>query len=119
MEIDFWEDVSGMGKCPVADFIETLPIKTQAKLTKKFESFEKYSLQAMFSSKLILPLKGYDLYEIQLRIESVAYRFLCDVFGEVCLLYHAFKKKRGDTPGKEIEIALSRKKLHLDVTDRK
>jgi len=106
MEIIFWE--SDSGKNPVADFIESLEPKTQAKVTFILEIIGRYGRRA--ANNYFEKLKGYQLYEVKIQFNKRWHRIFCIIEGEKCYLLHGFFKKSNKTPLKEIKVALERAK---------
>lgn len=102
--VEYYRDLKG--KEPGADFIDSLPLETQAKVLRTIELLARYGvlLKEPYSKKI----KG------KMRELRVA-----DRYGHVRILYftyterrfiilHGFVKKSGKTPKREIETAEKR-----------
>lgn len=105
-----WEiivfETSGKDK-PVEKFIKSLQRPAIAKVTHGISLLEKWGSQlGMPRSKR---LAG-NLYELRIR-GNEEIRIFYTFSGRKIYLLHAFKKKSQKTPGKEINLALSRIKL--------
>lgn len=106
MEIIFWENDNG--KQPVADFIESLEVKTQKKVSFILEIIEKYGTTA--GSNYFDKLKNLPLYEAKIMFNKKWHRIFCKVADGKCYLVHGFLKKSNKTPRREINTALERAK---------
>jgi len=114
MNVQFWETSSG--DCPVVNFIDGLPAKTQEKIMWILELFEQYGTKLIYT-KHMKKLKGYDLYELRIKFNNAIYRILLMIVETSSWLLHIFIKKTDYTPQKEIDIALVRRKLQLNQLD--
>lgn len=91
----------------VGEFIEKeFSEVTHKKFNRYIQRLKKYGVEPLRRAGHVVKLRGCELYEL-----IVDY---CRIFFvirlEVCYLVHAFKKKRDDTPTKEIQTALNRVK---------
>lgn len=100
--------VSQGGQSYVGDFIEKeFTVRLHKKFDRYVQGLKKYGVEPLRRAGLVVKLRGYELYEL-----IVDYcRILFVVRFEICYFLHAFKKKRDDTPTKEIQTALNRVKL--------
>ena len=83
------------GKCPVLDFLLSLPKKDQAKILREIDLLEEFGLS------LGMP---------HIKQSSNNYRvFYFTLAEKKIVLLHGIKKKTQKTPKKELSIALTRK----------
>ncbi len=105
---------SKSGRCPVEEFIDSLSESACR------HYFSKVHLLETFGHKLPMPhAKKIDskekIYELRFNDRAGIVRVLYFFFdGNNTILTNAFIKKRQKTPRKEIETAISRKKLFLE-----
>ncbi len=96
------------GKCPIEDFLDSLPDKDARKVTwvlSLIEDLEK--VPASYFKKLV----GTDIWECR----AGRYRILCFVAGNsMVVLTHGFVKKSQKTPTSEIERAAAYRKDFLN-----
>lgn len=105
-KIDYYQTFSG--KCPVYDFIEKLPEKTQARVYNTFELLVEFGPQ--LRSPHTKKVSHTSLWELRvLGKKSLRFFYIAKV-NKSFLLLHAFTKKSQKTPKKEITIALKRLK---------
>lgn len=94
-------------KCPVKEWLDTLPKKIKAKGAVRMERL------AELGHELRRPEGDYlrdEIYELRWRFQSVNYRILYFFHGkEIVVLSHGFTKE-DIIPPKEIEIAIERKR---------
>lgn len=112
----FYRNVQG--KCPVRDFLDTLPGKAAQKVVWVLRLLEDIEIvPATYFKKL----KGtQDIWECRIQHSSNIYRIFCFFDGDsVIVLTHGFIKKSMKTPEREIEKAESLKKDHLDQKEKK
>lgn len=77
---------------------------THKKFNRYIQRLKKYGVEPLRRAGNVVKLRGFELYEL-----IVDYcRIFFVIRREVCYLVHAFKKKRNDTPIKEIQTALNR-----------
>ncbi len=99
------------GKCPVEDFLDSLPGKVAQKVTWVLQILETYDiLPAIYFKKL----SNSDIWECRIQFGSNIYRIFCfyDI-GSIIILTHGIIKKSQKTPKKEIEKAEYYKKDYL------
>lgn len=106
------------GKCPIQDFLDSLPGKVAQKVTWVLRLIE--DLESI-PSRYFKKLKGTDeIWECRVTFGSNAYRIFCFFAGDsMIVLTHGFVKKSQKTPRSEIERAeiyrrdfLERRKKH-------
>lgn len=92
------------GKCPVQDFLDSLPGKVAQKITWVLSILEDVDI---VPSSYFKKLGGTEeIWECRIQFGSNAYRILCFfVDNSLVVLTHGFIKKRQKTPGQEIERA--------------
>lgn len=102
---------TAMNKCPVEDFLDSLPEKV---LHKTLAIFKLVENQDFVSVRFFKRLKDTNLWEIRIQYGSSIYRYLCfQVQNAVIVLTHGFVKKTKKTPSKEIDKAEAYRKDHL------
>ena len=92
------------GKCPVQDFLDSLPAKAAQKVTWVLKLLEDLDIvPASYFKKLV---NTEEIWECRVQLGSNAYRVLCFFDGNaVVILTHGFAKKSQKTPKQEIERA--------------
>ena len=96
------------GKCPVRDFIDALPFKTQA---KTYATFKIVQDMQMVPEKFFKKMTGSDLYEIRVLYDKMLYRYLSFFHdGNIIVVAHGFEKNTQKTPEREITTAIERMK---------
>lgn len=96
------------GKCPVRDFIDTLPIKTQA---KTYATFKIVQSVRVIPEKFFKKMTGTDLYEIRVMYNKVLYRYLSFFYNRnIVVVAHGFEKDTKKTPEREMATAIERMK---------
>lgn len=106
------------GKCPVEDFLESLPGKVAQKVTWVLRLLE--DLDVVPSSYFKKLVGTEEIWECRIQLGSNAYRIFCFFLGNsVVILTHGFIKKSRKTPANEIAKAetyrrdfLRRRKFH-------
>jgi len=100
------------GKCPVKDFLDSLPGKVVQKVTwvldliKETEKVPNIYLKKLHGSD--------DIWECRIQFSSNIYRLFCFFdMGRVIVLTHGIVKKSQKTPKKEIKIAETYKNDYL------
>lgn len=114
--ISFYTTVDG--RCPVKDFLDSLPVKVAQKATWVLKLLE--DLDTVPSSYFKKLTGTEEIWECRITYGSNAYRIFCFFAGSsVIVLTHGFMKKSQKTPKAEIEKAeamrrdyLSRRKKH-------
>lgn len=103
--IFYWDK---RGKEPVREFIESLPVKTQSKITKYIEILKEQGpfLRRPYADKLIGKL-----YELRARFSFDNIRLIYYFFlGDKIILLHAFRKKDWAISQQDIQLAERRMK---------
>jgi phage-related protein len=98
------------GKMPVADFLDTLPVKTVQKISwviRLVSELEKVPVQ--YLKKLS---DCDDIWEIRIIYSGNIYRLLGFYEGNVLILTNGFQKKSQKTPREEIDIAIRLRNEH-------
>ena len=108
--------VADNGKCPVLEFIDELPEKTQAKTYATFKLVQ--NAQPIVPEKFFKKLSGTDLYEVRVLHDKVKYRYLSFFYkGSIIVVAHGFIKNTAKTPAKEIAVAVKRMKNFLEKSE--
>jgi len=102
--IELWETPGG--RCPVEKFIQSISEKAKGKMLKVFDLIEQYGEKVQMPH--LKKLKGYDMYEIRFKFQSIHYRIFCVVRDAVFWLLHGIKKDTKHTPRGEINKAWRR-----------
>jgi len=96
------------GENPVSDFLDSLPLKQQAKILRILQYIKIYGISS------ILPhtrkLTGTPLWEIRILGKDNLRVLYVTPHQDIVLILHGFIKKKQKTPRKEIVIALGRLK---------
>ncbi|MGI6394939.1 MAG: type II toxin-antitoxin system RelE/ParE family toxin [bacterium] len=96
------------GKCPVRDFIDTLPVKTQA---KTYATFKIVQNTEIVPEKFFKKMSGSELYEIRVLHDKILYRYLSFFHsGNIVVVAHGFEKRSKKTAEREITTAIQRMK---------
>ena len=100
------------GKCPVAEFIESIRVeKVRARIVKVFEMVEQLPNPSTIHLK---KLSGRDdLWEIRAITHQQSFRFLGFYVGKKLVLTNGFAKQTDKTPPQEIELAKRRKEMYF------
>jgi phage-related protein len=91
------------GKCPVQEFLDSLPGKVAQKIVwvlKLLEDMDR--MPASYFKKLV---GTEDIWECRIQFGSNAYRIFCFFIDNTVVLTHGFVKKSQRTPAHEIERA--------------
>ena len=102
---------SGTGKCPVEEFIDSLDAKSRARIARTLDLLEEFGVS------LGMPYARHlekQLWELRIRHGRNRYRimyFLCTE--QTFVLLHAFAKKTGAVPRKDMETAENRRDDYL------
>ena len=103
-KVEFYRDAQN--KIPVNEFMESLELKTQAKVRNAIRLLQMFGISV--STPLIKKLTGTDLWELRI-VGSDSIRILyVTLSGRTFLLLHGFKKKKQKTPPREINTAKMR-----------
>jgi phage-related protein len=88
-------------KCPIEDFLDSLPAKVTQKITWTLELIENHDIiPANYFKKLV----NTDLWECRVQVGSNIYRLICFFSNNsIIVLTHGFQKKTQKTPFSEIE----------------
>ena len=101
--VDFYR-TSGL-KCPVGEFLDSLPGKTVQKITWVLKLIEEAQIVPQEYLKKLAP---HDIWEVRVSFAGTKYRILAFVFkGSRLILTHIFVKKTQKAPRTEIDRALA------------
>jgi phage-related protein len=100
-EVYYYEDPKR--RCPIEDFLQSLPIKVRAKAEKWIQLLEEEGPNLPRPYADVLRDK---IRELRLRFGSNQYRFLYFFCGKTVVLTHGFIKKTEQVPEGEIERAI-------------
>jgi hypothetical protein len=112
IQIVFFSD---QNKCPVLDWLDTLPKKVQAKAHVRIERL------AEMGHELRRPeadLLREGIYELRWRFQSVNYRILYFFHGRTTAILSNGLTKEGQVPFNEIDISIERKRKFETNPDR-
>jgi phage-related protein len=99
-------------KCPVMDFLDSLPGKAAQKVTWVLNLIEEIDIVPI---KYLRKLSPYDIWEVRIDFSGNTYRILSFMYNNSQLvLTHGFTKKTQKTPLNEIEKALTYKTEYLN-----
>ena len=100
------------GKCPIQDFLDSLPGKVAQKVAWVLSLLEDL---AVVPSTCFKKLAGTEeIWECRIQFASNAYRIFCFFEGNsVVILSHGFTKKTQKTPQQEIERAEAYRRDYL------
>lgn len=106
------------GKCPVQDFMDSLPGQAAQKVTWVLNLVEE--LDIIPSSYFRKLLGTEEIWECRIKFGSNSYRILCFLDkGSFVVLTHGFSKKTQKPPKMEIERAESYRKDYLERREKK
>ncbi len=110
-EIIFYKLESG--KCPVEDFLDSLPSKKSQKVAWVLNLIEELpSIPTQYFKKLV---NTEDIWEVRIVFGSDIFRLLGFFDGpQLVVLNHAFQKKSQKTPRQFIQTAEERKKIYFN-----
>lgn len=91
------------GKCPVQEFIDSLPGKVAQKIVWVLKLLE--DLEIVPSSYFKKLLGTEEIWECRIQFGSNTYRIFCFFIDNSVILTHGFVKKSQKTPAGEIERA--------------
>ena len=101
------------GKCPVEDFLNTLPDKIVKKVTWVLRIIRDYNVVPRSYYKKLVNTD--DIWEVRVQVGNNIYRFLGFYDGaDFIILTNGFQKKSQKTPKKEIVLAETRKRDHMN-----
>ncbi|MGI0014030.1 MAG: type II toxin-antitoxin system RelE/ParE family toxin [Nitrososphaera sp.] len=102
--LEFYVDEGG--DSPVADFLDSLDLKTRARFRWSMEQLQLRNVQAR--EPLVRHLEG-NLWELREESRTNIYRIVYFFFtGRRIIFLHGFQKKTQRTPRQELEIAKQR-----------
>ena len=93
------------GKCPVEEFLDSLPGKVAQKIIWVLRLLEDLDFVPSFYLKKLIGTE--DIWECRIQFGSNAYRIFCFFSDNSVVLTHGFVKKSQKTPVHEIEKAES------------
>ncbi len=93
------------GKCPVEEFLDSLPGKVAQKIIWVLRLLEDLDFVPSFYLKKLIGTE--DIWECRIQFGSNAYRIFCFFLDNSVVLTHGFVKKSQKTPVHEIEKAES------------
>ena len=106
------------GKCPIKDFLDSLPGKVAQKTTWTLSLLEEFDIVPSLYFKKLTGTE--DIWECRIQVASDAYRIFCFFDGKsVVVLTHGFVKKTQKTPHREIERAEAFRRDYLKRRLRK
>ena len=91
------------GKCPVQEFIDSLPGKVAQKIVWVFKLLEDLEIVPSFYFKKLVGTE--EIWECRIQFGSNTYRIFCFFIDNSVILTHGFIKKSQRTPAGEIERA--------------
>ena len=91
------------GKCPVQEFLDSLPGKAAQKVAWVLNLLE--DVQIVPSSYFKKLVGTEEMWECRIQFGSNAYRVFCFFLNNSVVLTHGFVKKSQKTPAREIEKA--------------
>jgi phage-related protein len=91
------------GKCPVQEFLDSLPGKVAQKIVWVLRLLEDLDIVPSSYFKKLVGTE--EIWECRIQLGSNAYRILCFFINNSVVLTHGFVKKSQRTPGREIERA--------------
>jgi phage-related protein len=91
------------GKCPVQEFIDSLPGKVSQKIVWVLRLLEDMDIVPASYFKKLAGTE--DIWECRIQFGSNAYRIFCFFMNNSVVLTHGFVKKSQKTPAGEIERA--------------
>jgi phage-related protein len=107
--IEYYESASG--KYPVEEFIDSLEVKSQARIAKTLDLLEEFGIE------LGMPYTKYlerQLWELRIRVGRNRYRIIYFLHTEkTFILLHGFSKKTDAVSRADIEIAKNRRDDYL------
>ena len=91
------------GRCPVQEFLDSLPGKVAQKIVWVFRLLEDMDMVPASYFKKLAGTE--DIWECRIQFGSNAYRIFCFFMNNSVVLTHGFVKKSQKTPAGEIERA--------------
>jgi phage-related protein len=99
------------GKCPVQEFIDSLPGKVAQKIVWVLKLLEDLEIVPSSYFKKLVGTEG--IWECRIQFGSNTYRILCFFMDHSVILTHGFVKKSQKAPAGEIERAEAYRKDFL------
>ena len=99
--VTFYRTVDG--KCPVQEFLDSLPGKVAQKIVWVLRLLEDMDMVPASYFKKLAGTE--DIWECRIQFGSNAYRIFCFFLDNSVVLTHGFVKKSQKTPAREIERA--------------
>ena len=110
-EIEFYR--TGLGKCPIEDFLDSLGDKQVEKILWVLRIIRDIDIVPKEYFKKLISTD--DLWEIRIKFGSNHYRILCFLYkGKTIVLTNGFGKKSQKVPLNEIKLAQERKKDYFE-----
>lgn len=100
-KVEFYERYDG--RCPVADFLDSLSDKEMARMARQIQRLEGWGPELSHPDSHYLRDK---IHELRARWRKVRLRVLYFRDGQSFILTHGFKKKTSDVPDSEINRAI-------------
>ena len=91
------------GRCPVQEFLDSLPGKVSQKIVWVLRLLEDMDIVPASYFKKLAGTE--DIWECRIQFGSNAYRIFCFFLNNSVVLTHGFVKKSQKTPAREIERA--------------
>jgi phage-related protein len=91
------------GKCPVREFLDSLPGRSAQKVAWVLKLLEDLNIVPASYFKKLAGTE--DIWECRIQFGSNAYRIFCFFLDNSVVLTHGFVKKSQKTPAREIERA--------------
>lgn len=89
--------------------LEKLPeIAVRRFVDRKFKIIEENDYSNLLSSRVLIPVSGYDLFEIKIRVQKMRFRALGFVVRTKFWLLHVFQKKSKKIKIRNITTAIAR-----------
>ncbi|MDP9249039.1 MAG: type II toxin-antitoxin system RelE/ParE family toxin [bacterium] len=105
MQFELWENEKG--ESYVGDFIRKQTDEIALKILIRLEDLQKYEFSVLFRKQTVKKITK-EIYEIRLKINGDAYRFLFVIRSNTGIILEAFKKKSSKTPKRNIKNAKNR-----------
>ena len=104
-------------KCPILDFLKSIPKKDAAKILKEIELLEEFGL-ALGMPHIKKMAGSKNLWELRIKQSTNNYRiFYFTMHNHTIVLLNAFLKKSQKTPYKEIQRALTYMHEYIERND--
>ena len=98
------------GDSPVKEFIDSLELKTQAKVYDAINLLRNFGIR--LGPPHVKKVTGTEIWELRILGADNIRVFYIAITGKTFLILHGFKKKKDKTPPKEIRIAEERLANH-------